>query len=296
MGVEPFLIGAAVSAVVAQRLARKLCTHCCEMYTPTVDELMKARVSREVAAASDGMVFYRKKGCPRCNQTGYKGRIGVYQLLTMSEQLETLAVTKASREDIERAAIGEGMRTLWDDGLAKVAAGLTSIEELARVPLSRRFRSGSSSRVGGGPGAVISLALIWRFEVTAGRPTHLRSLGHCPDDGSAANLLPAIGRCLRHLKRRSSGRGSGRPLVQLRAGYNRPHPELVRSRAKAGFARPFRLGSVAPAQAARKNRSCGREAAGFSDAPTGHASQPRTMRASTASVMNAVAWWTSANV
>jgi type IV pilus assembly protein PilB len=135
MGVEPFLIGAAVSAVLAQRLARKLCTHCCEMYQPSVDELMKARVSREVAAASDGMVFYRKKGCPRCNQTGYKGRIGVYQLLTMSEQLETLAVTKASREDIERAAIGEGMRTLWDDGLAKVAAGLTSIEELARVSI-----------------------------------------------------------------------------------------------------------------------------------------------------------------
>jgi type IV pilus assembly protein PilB len=135
MGVEPFLIGAAVSAVLAQRLARKLCSHCCEMYQPSVDELMKARVSREVAAASDGMVFYRKKGCPRCNQSGYKGRIGVYQLLTMSEQLESLAVTKASREDIERAAIGEGMGTLWDDGLAKVAAGLTSIEELARVSI-----------------------------------------------------------------------------------------------------------------------------------------------------------------
>jgi type IV pilus assembly protein PilB len=135
MGVEPFLTGAAVSAVLAQRLARKLCTHCCEMYTPSVDDLLKARVSSEVAAASDGMIFYRKKGCPRCNQTGYKGRIGIYQLLTMSEQLETLAVTKASREDIERAAIGEGMRTLWDDGLAKVAAGLTSIEELARVSI-----------------------------------------------------------------------------------------------------------------------------------------------------------------
>src|SRR5437879_507137 len=128
MGVEPFLVGAAVSAVLAQRLARKLCTHCCEMYTPNTDELLKARVSPEVAAASDGMVFYRKKGCPRCNQTGYKGRIGVYQLLAMSEQLESLAVTNASREEIERAALGEGMRTLWDDGLAKVAAGLTSIE------------------------------------------------------------------------------------------------------------------------------------------------------------------------
>jgi type IV pilus assembly protein PilB len=135
MGVEPFLTGAAISAVLAQRLARKLCTHCCEMYTPGVEELLKARVSSDVAAASDGMVFYRKKGCPRCNQTGYKGRIGIFQLLTMNEELETLAVTKATREDIERAAIAQGMHTLWDDGLAKVAAGLTSIEELARVSI-----------------------------------------------------------------------------------------------------------------------------------------------------------------
>jgi type IV pilus assembly protein PilB len=135
MGVEPFLVGAAVTGVLAQRLARKLCTHCCEMYTPSVDELIRARVSPDVAAASDGMAFYRKRGCPRCNQSGYKGRIGVYQLLTMSEQLESLAVQKASREDLERAALSEGMRTLWDDGLAKVAAGLTSVEELARVSI-----------------------------------------------------------------------------------------------------------------------------------------------------------------
>jgi len=135
MGVEPFLTGAAVSAVLAQRLARKLCSHCCEMYQPSVDDLLKARVSPDVAAAADGMVFYRKKGCPRCGQTGYKGRIGIYQLLEMSETLEQLAVQKASREDIERAAIAEGMRTLWDDGLAKVASGLTSIEELTRVSI-----------------------------------------------------------------------------------------------------------------------------------------------------------------
>jgi type IV pilus assembly protein PilB len=133
MGVEPFLVGSAVTGVLAQRLARKLCTHCSEMYQPSVDELLRARVSPEVAAASDGMAFYRKRGCPRCNQTGYRGRIGIYQLLEMSEQLETLAVQKASREDLERAAISEGMRTLWDDGIAKVAAGLTSVEELARV-------------------------------------------------------------------------------------------------------------------------------------------------------------------
>jgi type IV pilus assembly protein PilB len=135
MGVEPFLTGSAVTGVLAQRLARKLCTHCCEMYTPSVDELIKARVSPDVAAHADGMIFYRKKGCPRCNQTGYKGRIGIFQLLAMSETLETLAAEKASREELERAAMEEGMRTLWDDGIAKVAAGLTSIEELARVTI-----------------------------------------------------------------------------------------------------------------------------------------------------------------
>ncbi len=133
MGVEPFLTGAAISGVLAQRLARKLCSSCCEMYQPSVDEMIAARVSPDIAAASDGMSFYRKRGCPRCNQTGYKGRVGIFQLLEMSEDLAALAAKHASREEIERAALAGGTRTLWDDGIAKVAAGLTSIEELARV-------------------------------------------------------------------------------------------------------------------------------------------------------------------
>ena len=133
MGVEPFLTSSAVSAVLAQRLARKLCTHCCEMYTPSVEELIEARVSPEVAAASDGTVLYRKHGCPRCSQTGYRGRIGIFQLLLMNEAIGELAVRKASRDEIEREAMSGGMQTLWADGMAKVSAGLTSIEELARV-------------------------------------------------------------------------------------------------------------------------------------------------------------------
>jgi type IV pilus assembly protein PilB len=133
MGVEPFLTGSAVSAVLAQRLARKLCAHCCEMYNPSVDELLRNRVSPDVAAASDGMAFYRKRGCPRCGQTGYKGRIGIFQLFVMSEELESLAVKRANREDIETMAIEQGMRTLWDDGLSKVMSGVTSLEELGRV-------------------------------------------------------------------------------------------------------------------------------------------------------------------
>jgi type IV pilus assembly protein PilB len=136
MGVEPFLTGAAVSAVLAQRLARRLCTHCCELYSPSVDELLRARVSPDVAARADGLAFYRKVGCPRCNQTGYRGRVGIFQLLEMNEEIETLAVRKASRDEIERAALRAGMQTLWDDGIAKVAAGLTSVEELTRVVLS----------------------------------------------------------------------------------------------------------------------------------------------------------------
>jgi type IV pilus assembly protein PilB len=133
MGVEPFLTGSAVTAVLAQRLVRKLCTHCCEMYMATPQEMLDARFTAEQAAAADGVGLYRKRGCPRCNQTGYKGRIGVYQLMTMSEDLSRLASQHASREEIERAALEAGMKMLWDDGLAKVTSGLTSLEELARV-------------------------------------------------------------------------------------------------------------------------------------------------------------------
>ena len=132
MGVEPFLTGAAISAVLAQRLARKLCTHCCEAYQPTEAELTELRVAPELLGALDGTVFYRKKGCPRCNHTGYKGRVGIFQFLRMSEEIASLAVQHASRDEIGRAAAAGGMRSLWDDGLEKVASGLTSIEELAR--------------------------------------------------------------------------------------------------------------------------------------------------------------------
>jgi Type II/IV secretion system protein len=133
MGVDPYLTGATVHGVLAQRIARKLCAYCCEMYQPSVKEMLAARISPDVAAATDGMVFYRKKGCGLCNQTGYKGRVAIFQLLVMSEELAALTAAIANREEIERAAGTTGMRTLWDDGITKVGAGLTSTEELARV-------------------------------------------------------------------------------------------------------------------------------------------------------------------
>src|SRR5213078_1756636 len=82
MGVEPFLTGAAVSAVLAQRLARKLCVHCAEPYTPTFDELLGLRVSEETAAGLAASTFRRRRGCARCGQTGYRGRVGIFQLLS----------------------------------------------------------------------------------------------------------------------------------------------------------------------------------------------------------------------
>jgi type II secretory ATPase GspE/PulE/Tfp pilus assembly ATPase PilB-like protein len=86
-----------------------------------------------MAASLHGVTFRRRRGCARCGQTGYRGRVGVFQLLSMSERLEQLAAEKAPGEEIERVAAEEGMRTMWEDGVGKVAAGITSVEELARV-------------------------------------------------------------------------------------------------------------------------------------------------------------------
>jgi type IV pilus assembly protein PilB len=133
MGVEPFLTGSAVTAVLAQRLARKLCVHCREAYVPTAEELVAARFTEEQVAGLDGSHIYRKKGCARCSQTGYRGRLGVFQLMVMTEEVERLASIRANREEIGRAAAEAGMRSLWEDGVEKVCQGLTSIEELGRV-------------------------------------------------------------------------------------------------------------------------------------------------------------------
>jgi type IV pilus assembly protein PilB len=133
MGVEPFITGAAVSAVLAQRLARKLCRHCAESYNPSREELLGLHVGEELADELKEAVFHKKKGCARCGHTGYRGRVGVFQLLEMSARLEAMASEKASRDDLAQAARDEGMRSMWEDGILKVAAGITSAEELARV-------------------------------------------------------------------------------------------------------------------------------------------------------------------
>jgi type IV pilus assembly protein PilB len=133
MGVEPFLTSSAVSGVLAQRLARTLCTHCAVPYRPSEEELLAARVPHDRIGRFMETEFRRKVGCARCSQTGYRGRVGIFQLLPMSESVSRLASRGATHDQITEAATAAGMRTLWDDGLDKVAAGLTTVEELARV-------------------------------------------------------------------------------------------------------------------------------------------------------------------
>jgi len=130
MGIEPFLVSSAVDCIVSQRLARKLCTRCRELFTPTQEELIEAGYTID---GSEPTEIYRARGCKRCGNTGYHGRIGLYEIMTMTEGIERLLVENASPEEITELALAEGMLTLRKDGLEKVRSGLTSIEEILRV-------------------------------------------------------------------------------------------------------------------------------------------------------------------
>jgi type IV pilus assembly protein PilB len=131
MDVETFLVASAIDAVVAQRLARKLCERCKEAYRPTEGELSLAGYPEWLFAEIE--TLYRPAGCSACSNTGYRGRIGMYEVMQMSEEIERLTVERASADQIKAVAISQGMMTLRDDGLEKTRMGITSIEEVARV-------------------------------------------------------------------------------------------------------------------------------------------------------------------
>ncbi len=131
MGIEPFLVASAIDCVQAQRLARRLCSECKEPYQPSRKALEE--IGFPFDESGEIPTLYRPKGCPKCNNTGYKGRMGVYEVMLMSETIERLTVEKATAEQIKKVAIEEGMKTLRMDGFEKVKMGLTSIEELLRV-------------------------------------------------------------------------------------------------------------------------------------------------------------------
>ncbi len=131
MGIEPFLVGSALDCVLAQRLARRLCSKCKEEYDPSEAELVGARFPWLPGEAVPSL--HRAVGCSACSRTGYKGRLALHEVMSVSEEIERLAVSRSSAADIERVATSQGMASLRDDGWAKVAAGVTSIEEILRV-------------------------------------------------------------------------------------------------------------------------------------------------------------------
>jgi type IV pilus assembly protein PilB len=131
MGIEPFLVGSSVDCVLAQRLARRLCDWCKEEYAPTEVELAAARWSE--TAMPDPKGLWRPVGCRTCSGTGYRGRIALHEVMPVSEEIEKLAVERASAHDLRRVAMDEGMRMLRVDGLTKAADAQTSIQEVLRV-------------------------------------------------------------------------------------------------------------------------------------------------------------------
>jgi type IV pilus assembly protein PilB len=131
MEVETFLVASAIDCVVAQRLARKLCERCKESYVPERAELFEAGFDE--AAIFELKELFRPEGCNYCSKTGYRGRVGLYEVMPVTEEIERLTVERASSEAVRGVALEQGMHTLRSDGLRKAAEGVTSIEEIARV-------------------------------------------------------------------------------------------------------------------------------------------------------------------
>jgi general secretion pathway protein E len=128
MGVEPFLISASLVGVMAQRLVRMICEHCKEQYEPSA-----AIIKKWGLANRKGTVLFRGKGCEYCKGTGFRGRTGLYELLVCDDEIREMIINNASHTQLRKKAQEKGMRLLSEDGLAKALAGMTTLEEVARV-------------------------------------------------------------------------------------------------------------------------------------------------------------------
>ncbi len=130
MGVPPYLVSSSVIAVVAQRLVRVICPKCKQPYTPSDAQLEAAGIPAELAAKGN---FMRGKGCGNCNRSGYRGRMGIYELMLMNNKVREASFARASTQEIRKAALSQGMRSLYQDGIIKTLKGVTTIDEVLRV-------------------------------------------------------------------------------------------------------------------------------------------------------------------
>jgi type II secretory ATPase GspE/PulE/Tfp pilus assembly ATPase PilB-like protein len=135
MGIEPFLVSSSVIGVVAQRLVRVLCHTCREPYVPDPGVVGMLGLTPTPGAAPP--TFYRAGGCDLCNRSGYRGRTGLFEVMAIEDRVRELVARHAPASALREAAIASGMRTLQDDGVAKVLDGTTSLEELRRVVFLR---------------------------------------------------------------------------------------------------------------------------------------------------------------
>jgi type IV pilus assembly protein PilB len=137
MGAQPFLLASTMNVVVAQRLVRKICTNCAESYVMTPE--MKKIVSAQIFLASGGRTrhfperIFRGKGCKICNNSGFRGQIGVFEVMRITDGIRNLIMKQNAASEIRKIAVKEGMETLFEDGLRKVEKGITTIEEIIRV-------------------------------------------------------------------------------------------------------------------------------------------------------------------
>jgi general secretion pathway protein E len=130
MGVEDYLLTSTVHGILAQRLVRRLCPHCREPYHPRPE--LAARFERLGRAPSD-ITLYRPAGCDRCNGTGYRGRLVISEVLLMTDPIRKLVLAHATATEIQKAAVAEGMATMYEDGMRKALDGRTTVEEVVRV-------------------------------------------------------------------------------------------------------------------------------------------------------------------
>jgi type IV pilus assembly protein PilB len=149
MGIPSFLIATTVNVIVAQRLVRKICPHCIQSYNLSeeninelkkqfntkdlINTLVKEKIVSKPKNGLDSLLFYRGKGCSKCNNSGYKGRIGIYETLEITEEMSSLILKKAGTDEIKKQAIKQGMITISEDGFIKAKNGITTIEEVMRV-------------------------------------------------------------------------------------------------------------------------------------------------------------------
>ena len=146
IGIEPYVTASALIGVVAQRLVRRLCTDCRRPYTPEPRRCAPWVYPTRIAAP---LTFYRAVGCERCNRIGYRGRVGIYEIMSVTDDLRRLIAQRGSEAQLREAAVASGMISLGEDGLLKVKAGMTTPQELLRVVTEVRHTRGRCVRRAG---------------------------------------------------------------------------------------------------------------------------------------------------